>query len=343
MSLINKSNSRFFHIPFDGGDPVILPDIQSALTALQGEGYVWFNFIDPTREDLMAMALPLGLHQLAIEDCLDDLQIPKINDYPTNTFLIFNKFYYENNELFIDEINLFIGKKFLVLVSHNMHDSENMLDRLEQMAGLDRQNIMQGPDYLLHMILDNIVDQKFNVIEALQDELDAIEERILKDTVSFNPQELMNLRRNLLSLRKSIIHEREILVKICRKDSPFISEKTIYHFRDIYDHLSKFFEETEISREMISGFMEMYLSLMNNRMARLANKTNRVMRRLTMITTIFMPLTLLSGIGGMSEWSMMTGSANWKIAYPLFLLGMAIIGIINYFLLRKIQSKDFEE
>ena len=129
-------------------------------------------------------------------------------------------------------------------------------------------------------------------------------------------------------------------MKICRKDSPFITEKSIYDFRDIYDHLAKFFEEAEIFREMISSFMEIYLSMMNNRMAILANRTNRFMRRLTLLTTIFMPLTLLAGIGGMSEWSMMTGPANWKISYSLFLLLMAIIGVVNYLLLKRYESKD---
>ena len=117
----------------------------------------------------------------------------------------------------------------------------------------------------------------------------------------------MRLRRDLLTLRKSLFHEREILVKICRRDSPYVSEKAIYHFRDIYDHLAKYFEMVEIYREMITSLMEMYLSMINNRMAEMANRTNATVRRLTLINTVFMPLTLLAGIGGMSEWSMMTG------------------------------------
>ena len=339
MSESNASTSRFFHVPPDG-TAVIVPDLASALAALKDGGYVWLNYLDPTREDLSDLIEPLGLHHLAIEDCLDDQQIPKIDDYPTNTFILFNKFFYESKELFIDEVDLIVGKNFLILVSHNLHGDSNFLDRLEQIAGLDLENVLKGPDYLLHVILDYIVDEKFHTITALQEELDAIEESIINEITTFKPEELMHLRRSLLILRKSIIHEREILVKICRKDSPFITEKSIYHFRDIYDHLAKFFEEAEIYREMISGFMEMYLSMMNNRMTMLANRTNLVVRRLTLITTIFMPLTLLAGIGGMSEWSMMTGAENWRVAYPLFMFIMLIIGIINYFVLKKIQSRD---
>ncbi len=339
MSTSAPSTKSFFHVPSDG-NPVAVPDLASALEAFKGGGYLWLNLLDPAREDLDALAQPFGLHPLAIEDCLDDEQIPKIEDYPTHTFVLFNMFHYEAQELYVDEVDLFIGRNFLILVSHNMHGNPSFLDRLEQMAGLDRENVLQGPDYLLHLVMDYLVDQKFVTVGTLRDELDEIEEQIISDLGGFRPEELMRLRRNLLRMRKSITHEREILVKICRKDSHFIAEKSIYEFRDVYDHLSKFFEETEIYREMISSFMEMYLSMMNNRMSMMANRTNRVVRRLTMITTIFMPMTLLSSIGGMSEWSMMTGPDNWRIAYPLFCIMMMVVGVVSYIILKKIESRD---
>jgi magnesium transporter len=143
----------------------------------------------------------------------------------------------------------------------------------------------------------------------------------------------------LLNLRKCLFHEREILVKICRKDCPFIQERAIYHYRDIYDHLTKFFEMTESYREVVASLMDMYLSMLNNQMTKVANETNKTVRRLTLITTIFMPLTLLAGIGGMSEWSMMTGPSNWRIAYPAFLLAMVVIGFTNYCLLKWFERK----
>ena len=186
--------------------------------------------------------------------------------------------------------------------------------------------------------MDNLVDLKFTAIESLQDAIDRSEEDILNDPIAFRPEALIHLRRQLLTLRKSLFHEREILMKICRRDSPHISEKAIYHFRDIYDHLAKYFEIVEISREMITSLMEMYLSIINNRMAEVANRTNATVRRLTVINTIFMPLTLLAGIGGMSEWSMMTGPSHWKVAYPAFLLLMVLIGSVNWFILKWSES-----
>jgi len=192
----------------------------------------------------------------------------------------------------------------------------------------------------MHVIMDHVVDQKFLAIEALEDELDAVEGAMLADVSSFNPVELIRFRWYLLSLRKSLFHEREILVKVCRKDCPFIMEEAIFHYRDIYDHLVGFFELTESYRDIVTSLMEMYLSMLNNQMTKTANETNSTVRRLTIITTIFMPLTLLAGIGGMSEWSMMTGPHNWRIAYPAFLLVMGVIGFVNYYLLSWIDKRN---
>jgi magnesium transporter len=174
----------------------------------------------------------------------------------------------------------------------------------------------------------------------MEDELEESEEILLGHPETFNPAELVRLRRFLLNLRKSLFHEREILVKICRMDCPFIADKAIFHFRDIYDHLAKFLELTENYREIVTSLMELYTSLLNNIMTKASNQTNMSVRRLTLIATIFMPLTLLASIGGMSEWSMMTGPANWKIAYPLFIVGMIVIGIINFYMLKRMEKKN---
>ncbi len=213
-----------------------------------------------------------------------------------------------------------------------LHGIENVVQR-------DAENAQRGPSHLMWVILNNVVDRKFLAIEALAEELDAREEAVLADVSTFNPSELVQIRRDLMSLRKSLFHEREILVKISRKDSPFISEKAIFHYRDIYDHLNKSFELIESYRDVVASLMEMYLSMLNNKMTRAANETNVTVRRLTFITTIFMPLTLLAGIGGMSEYSMMTGPANWPIAYPLFMLAMVVIGVANYVVLKRLEGK----
>ena len=327
------SENRFFRVGVDG-QLMRFPALDQLLTALQDGGYAWLDFFDPSREDLTALVEPFGLHPLSLEDCLDEDQVPKIEDFPTNTFVLFNGYHYQDGVLALEEVDFILGKNFLITVSGHQGGSLRFFDKVEAVVALDPASVQAGPDYLLHLTLDYVVDHKFAAIEAVQDAIDAAEEDILQGPSAFSPETLMHLRRDLLTLRKSLFHEREILVKVCRRDSPYVSEKAIYHFRDIYDHLAKYYEIVEICREMITSLMEMYLSLINNRMAEVANRTNTTVRRLTLITTVFMPLTLLAGIGGMSEWTMMTGQPNWRIAYPAFLLAMAAIGALNFWLLK---------
>jgi magnesium transporter len=334
--------SRFYHITREE-KLVPLASLAETLAAVKKGGFVWLDYSQPTKEDLSLLIDPFGIHPLSIEDCLDENVIPKIDDYPQYTFIIFNAFNYARKVLSIDEVNMFLGADFLITVNVIGAENQQLLKSIERTVELNPKNTLQGPAFLLHVVLDYIVDQKYLAIEAFETELDKAEDTIISDLSSFNPANLLNLRRDLFAIRRSLFHEREILVKICRKDSPFIPEKALFFYRDIYDHLTKFFELTETSRDIVTSLMEMYLSMLNNRMAETANKTNMTVRRLTFITTIFMPLTLLAGIGGMSEWSMMTGPQNWKMAYPLFLLAMVIIGVANYYLLKRLDKKDRDQ
>jgi len=317
-----------------------LTSIADAISEAKNGNYLWLDFYKPTREDLTSLVEPLGLHPLTVEDCTDENLVPKMEEFPTNTFIIFNSFTYANNILSTDEVDFIIGKNYLITVCGYFSDGRRPLDNIYKVVEKEIEKAKLGPDFLLHIIMDYVVDNKFVAIEALEDELDNAEELLINDTTKFNPSELIRLRRNLLMLRKGLFHEREILVKICRKDCQFVSDKAIYHFRDIYDHLSKFFELTETYREIVSSLLEMNISMLNNLMTKTANETNLSVRRLTLISTVFMPLTLLASIGGMSEWSMITGPMNWRTTYPLFLLAMVIIGILNYLLIRKLERRD---
>lgn len=333
------SDCRFFHVEAGKGLKR-LAGREDALSARQRGGYVWMDLRDPTRQELEAVAGPLGIHPLAVEDCLDDQQIPKVEDYPGHTFVLFNRFRYRDQELVVEEVDFLLGKDFLVTVSSHDGSDRDALEKAEALARAESGTVEKGPDFLLHVILDETVDSKLEAIEAIEEGIDAAEEELLRDSIEFRLEVLVRLRRSLLLLRKSLFHEREILVKICRRDSPYIAEPAIYHFRDIYDHVNKYYELSEMNRDILTSLMEIHLSLTNNRMTMAANRTNGSVRRLTLITTVFMPLTLLAGIGGMSEWSMMTGPANWRLAYPLFLLGLAAIGGASYYLLRWVERRD---
>ncbi len=336
------SEARFFRIT-PSGEFEHFSALLAALSSLGQGGYIWLDYADPTKEDLSALVGPLKIHPLSIEDCLDKQQIPKVDIFPGYTFLLFNRYCYAERVLSVSEVDFFIGKNFLVTVSGHGSAESGFHTRLEERFRENLGTAQNGPDFLLHTILDDTVDSKLSSIESLEDDIDSAEEAMIRDASTFQLEGQMHLRRALLSMRKSLFHEREILVKICRRDCPFISEATIYHFRDIYDHLTKFFELTEMNRDIVTSLTETYLSIVNNQMATVANRTNLSVRRLTLITTIFMPLTLLAGIGGMSEWSMMTGPENWRTAYPAFLAGMLCIAIINYYWLKRLQSAGKRE
>jgi magnesium transporter len=331
------SESKFYHFTSSGlfyG----LKTSEEAITALREGGFIWMNYYKPKIEELHSLVDTIDVHPLSVEDCLDSSQVPKIEHFPGNTFIIFNAFSYKDKMLHVDEIDFFIGKNFLITVSGINSDERRPLNNVIKIIENDPSMVKAGPAFLMHVVLDYVVDQKFHAFEALEDELEIAEDQVIDSPDQFQVSELLRLRKDLLNLRKSLFHEREILVKICRMDCPFISEKAIFAFRDIYDHLAKFFELSESYREIVTTLMELYTSLLNNLMTKVSNETNTSVRRLTLITTIFMPLTLIASIGGMSEYTMMTGGEpNWRIAYLLLMAGLSVISVINFFVLRRLE------
>jgi len=337
---MQKMNAISFYHILPSGELVRLISLDDALNAMHRGGYVWFDCCHASREDLYLLAEPLGLNPLTIEDCTDQNQVPKIEDFDNYSFVIFNFLHYSNTELISDEVDIIVGKNFIVTVSGFAENSILPLSGLEGLARKNLQTIKYGPAYLMHLVLDNIVDNKAAPIESMEEEIDIAEEAILDSPADFDASKLIYLRRNLLALRKSLFHEREILLKIIRNDCSFVPEKITMHFRDIYDHISNFFEMTESNRDNVTGLMELYASMLNNKMARDSNQTNASVRRLTLITTIFMPLTLIAGVFGMSEWTMMTGAERWRISYLIFFAALAVIGTASFMLLKWLERRD---
>ncbi len=333
------SESKFYHFS-ETGLFYGIKTAEAAVAALNEGGFIWLNYYNPPKEEFNFLIDKLGIHPLSVEDCLDTSQVPKMEHFPESTFFIFNAHSYISKTLFVDEVDFILGKNFLVTVSGINSDNRKPLNNIEAIVEKDPGLSKSGPAFLMHVVLDYVVDEKFHAFEAMEDELEESEDAVIDNPEAFNPSELIRIRKYLVNLRKSLFHEREILIKICRMDCPFVPEKAIFHYRDIYDHLAKFFELTDSYRELVTSLMELYSSLLNNLMTKMSNKTNVSMKRLTLIATIFMPLTLLASIGGMSEWSMITGPENWKISYPLFLLGMLLIAVMNYFVIRRLEKKQ---
>lgn len=318
-----------------------LETFESATEKVGEPGFVWFNFVKASREELSGLSGSLGLHPLSLEDCTDETQVPKMDEFPNYTFIVFNALRYDPEELVSDEVDFFIGSNFLVTVSGYADYSRYPISGI--MAVIERNNsaVRKGPAWLMHLIMDHMVDNMADVVEQAEVDIDRAEEEILAAPSEFDPSRLTYLRRNLLSLRKSLFYEREILIKISRNDCEFVPEKATVHYRDIFDHISNFLEMTESNRDNVTSLMELYASMLNNKMARDSNQTNATVRRLTFITTIFMPLTLLAGIFGMSEWTVITGGeSNIRHSYPLFAIMMIAIGLASYLFIRWLEWRD---
>lgn len=337
------AKSEFYHIT-SGGSLENITTFAGAISALNDDGYVWFNYRKSSREDLSELIEPLGLHPLSLEDCTDENQVPKLDEFPNYAFMVFNALRFEQEELMSDEVDLFIGEKYLVTVSGYSEATKYPIDGIKEVIERNIAAVKRGPAWLMHIILDYIVDQMADAVEKAEADIDAAEEAILASPSTFDPAMLTYLRRNLLGLRKSLFHEREILVKISRNDCEWVPEKASVHYRDIFDHLSNFLEMTESHRDNVTSLMELYASMLNNQMARDSNHTNATVRRLTLITTIFMPLTLLAGIFGMSEWTVMTGGeANIRYSYPFFAAVLVVIGLANFLFIKWLQRRDWKK
>ncbi len=331
------SESRFYHFS-DRGLFYGVESLAGAVTSLREGGFVWLNYYKPEKEDLNILIDLIGIHPLSVEVCFDDKQIPKIEHFLNNTFILFNAFSYKDQTLYTDEVNFFIGRNFLITVSGHNSGDRRPLKNIEEIIANDQSVVRTGPAVLMHKILDMLVDQKYDAFDTMEDELEEAEDMII-DNVDNSSADCFTCGEPCPSRRA--LSRAEILVKITA-DCPIYPEKC-GSIQRYLRHLNKFFELTETYREMETSLMELYTSLLNNNMTRMSNETNASVKRLTMITTVFMPLTLIASIGGMSEWTMITGGEpNWKSAYSFLLAGMVIIGGLNYFFIKGLEKGIFK-
>ncbi|MBF0408420.1 MAG: magnesium transporter CorA family protein [Candidatus Riflebacteria bacterium] len=324
---------NYFHL-LPGKQFKKLETREDVIKALSLKGFVWIDLESPDLQSLTHWQEPLQLFQMSIDDCMDDNHLQKINEFPNYTFISFNEHLFEKKILIQREINFFIGKNFLLTV-HFSEPENYFFKRLDTEIMFKKSYTTDSPDFLLHSIMDYIVDSKLEVIEKIEDEVGRMEDEILASGNKAKSSELLELRRQIIFLRKDILREREIMIKICHNNQTHISKKSLFHFRELYDHVFRLCESIEVCREMNTSLMELYLSQISIKISNSANQTNMVMRRLTVLMTIFSPLAVLTGFFGMSEWTMITGSENWQASFPIFFIAMCTIGAANYLLLRK--------
>jgi magnesium transporter len=268
------------------------------------------------------------LHPLIIEDIVNTNQRPKIDEYQDYLFIVAKMLYHKEDGILENEhISIVIGKDYVLTFQEADGDVFNgVRDRLKNSKGRLRNN---GSDYLVFAILDAIIDNYFIVIEEISDKIEILEEQLFttqpNDDITFEIQEL---KRTVLRIRRAVFPLREVISRLEKTDSTLIQEKTLNYIRDLYDHIIQVSENIEIYREMTWGLMDMYMTTISNKM-------NEVMKVLTIMASIFIPLTFMAGIYGMNFEYM--PELQWKYSYFVLwgLMIMVFLGMIIYFKRKK--------
>ena len=268
-----------------------------------------------------------GLHRLVVEDILSVVQRPKVEDYGDYLYIVLKMLTYDDREgrVVPEQVSLVVGDNFLLSFQEGMAgDAFHLLrERLRTGRGKVRK---MGVDYLAYSLLDALVDGYFFILEKLGDRIDVLEEELIVKTSRSGVEKLYRLKRELLFLHKAVWPLREVISSLQRRESPLIHQTTTPYLRDVYDHVVQVIDSVEIYREMLTEMLDTYLSSVSYRL-------NEIMKVLTIIATIFMPLTFLAGVYGMNFRHM--PELEWKYGYLFVWIIMAGIGIAMGFYFKR--------
>jgi magnesium transporter len=260
-----------------------------------------------------------NIHPLILEDILNTGQRPKMEDFEDYIFVVVKMIYYDekDNEIKAEQLSLLIGPNFVISLQEKEGDVfDPVRDRIRKAKGRIRK---MKADYLAYALLDTIVDHYFVVLEKLGEKIEDMEEELVTNPTPETLQTIHTLKRDLISLRKSIWPLREVVNNMERGESSLINESTGIYLRDVYDHTIQVIDTIETFRDMVSGMLDIYLSSISNKM-------NEVMKVLTIIATIFIPLTFIAGLYGMNF--KYIPELEWHWGYPVLLFVMAGIGFL---------------
>jgi magnesium transporter len=269
-----------------------------------------------------------NLHPLALEDILNTDQRPKLDDYEGYICVILKTLGYDEKteQLKTEQLSLILGSTYVISFQESQENTlESVRGRLRKGMGRIRK---LGPDYLAYALLDAIVDQYFLVLEKMGERIEALEENLMSDASPETAKAIHHLKRNLILLRKSVWPVREVISRLEVGESSLIEDRTRLFFRDVYDHAVHVIDTIETFRDMASGMIDVYLSSTSN-------KLNEVMKVLTIIATIFIPMTFFVGVYGMNFKYM--PELEWPWAYPMLWLFMIALGLsmLAYFRKKK--------
>nr|WP_299389400.1 magnesium/cobalt transporter CorA [Allomuricauda sp.] len=293
-----------------------LNDIEKVYPYIDSKPITWVNIngLQHTSE-IQKIGSYCGLHPLVIEDIVNTNQRPKLEEYGEYLFVVLKMLYLDSeNSLVIEHVSLILGKGFVISFQEAEGDVfDPVRNRLRANKGILR---TMGADYLLYVLMDAIVDHYFHLIDEIGNKVEHFEDKLFdKDSDESFTLEVQALKREVLRIRRAVMPLREVVNKMEKSTHSVISEKIIIYLRDLQDHVVQVNESIEIYREMTWSLMEMYMTAISNKM-------NSVMKVLTIIATIFIPLTFIAGIYGMNFENM----PELRFRYSYFvLLGVMVV------------------
>ncbi len=282
------------------------------------ESVTWINIEGIHRPDIMeTLGGCYGFHPLVLEDIMATDQRPKMEDFGDYLFVVLKMIRHapRNTGVEIEQVSLILGQNFVISFQEGKGGDVfgPVRERIRTAKGRIRK---MGPDYLAYALVDLIVDNYFVVLERLGEEIELIEDRVVSDPAPETLRAIHKLKSDMIFLRKSVWPLREVVSGLERGESPLIAESTGIYLRDVYDHTIQVIDTIETFRDVLSGMLDIYLSSVNNRL-------NSVMKVLTIIATIFMPLTFIAGMYGMNFKYM--PELEWQWGYPVVIAVMLVV------------------
>ncbi len=307
----------------DGATRIVESVDPAWLTAGSGVR-VWVDLDQPTPDEARVLSEVFHFHELAIEDALSELHHPKVESYGDYLYLILHGIDFRASEhcFSTKDIDFFLGAQFLVTVHPGVSRS------IGQVAGAcsrDERILAEGPGMLLYRIVDTMVDNYRPEVEKLSETLDELENEVFEKP---NPQlarRILNFKKDISSLRQIVLPQRDVIARLARREFPLISEQLAYGFRDVHDHLVRLADEAMFFQDRITGILDAHLSAVSNSL-------NQVMKVLTIIATLFMPLTVFTGMYGMNvPLPHLPGGDGAQFWWILGIMLAMSIGMLAYF------------
>ncbi len=290
------------------------------------DAIVWVDIDDPQPEDLTTLRDEFQFHPLSLEDVTTPHERPKIEVFPTYYFLVVYSVNWskETARLALQEMGLFAGKNYLVTVHKKpMPQLMHVLDQWQRNEHFMRSDV----GTLLYMILDTLVDEYFPIIDAVADRVDELEDKVFEKFDRSALEDIFQLKRDLLGMRRIIAPERDALNVLLRRDPPILPADASVYFQDIYDHLLRILDSIDTYRDLLSSALDAFLSVQSNQL-------NEIVRRLTIISVIFLPLTFLTGFFGMNFPTAIHWDNPLTFYFAIGLMVAAPVVMLIYFRMR---------